>query len=213
MGRPYRGHMTESSPQARRGDERGLDRVIAFGDAVVAIAITLVVLPLVEVAMDAPSAADFLREGWHELGSAAISFVVIAVFWRVHHWMFAAATGYSSRVLVLEMVWLGTMVLIPVTTVLDVGSGGQDRLALGLYVGTLLVGSVALRVESIVLHREGFVQGETAGPLALWLGAALMALVLVLVLLLPAVGAWWLLLLVLEVPVLRLVARRGAGTD
>jgi uncharacterized membrane protein len=193
---------------ARSGDQRGLDRVLAFGDAVVAIAITLVVLPLVDTAMDAASPHAYLADGWSEIGSAAISFVVIAAFWRAHHWLFVPATGYSSAVLANEVVWLAAIVVLPVVTVLDVAAGDADRLGLGLYIGTLLVASLALRVESVVLRRGGFLEGvPRESALGRWIGAGLMALALGLALLDPRPGALWLLLLLLERPLLRLAHR------
>lgn len=194
----------------RQGDQRGLDRMLAFADAVVAIAITLVVLPLVDTAMGATSTEAFLTEHRSEIGSAAISFVVIAAFWRAHHWLFAPATGYSSSVLSLEIVWLASIVAIPVATVLDVAAGDSDRLTLGIYIGTLLVSSLALRAESAALRRGGFLEGTPReSVLERWLGSGLMFVALVLAVLFPQPGALWLLLLLLEQPLRRGVRRRG----
>jgi uncharacterized membrane protein len=196
-----------------RGEAHGLDRVIAFGDAVVAIAITLVVLPVVDRALDSASARDFFTESWTTLAPAGISFLVIAVFWRVHHWLFLPATGYSSTVLQLETLWLASIVALPVATVLDFTSGGGDRLALGVYIGIMLVSSLTLRVERDVLRRQGFLDPDPAETaLDRWVGAGLLAVALVLAVLYPGVGAAWLLLLFLEQPI-RTVAgrRRGRG--
>lgn len=192
-----------------RGDARGLDRVLAFADAVVAIAITLVVLPVVDRALDAASARDFFTDSWTTLAPAAISFVVIALFWRVHHWLFLPATGYSGTVLQLEMLWLASIVALPVATVLDFTSGGGDRLALGIYVGLMLVGSLTLRLERDTLRRQGFLAADpTETALDRWIGAGLLALVLVLAVVFPGVGAAWLLLLFLERPVRAAAGRR-----
>lgn len=195
------------SAQAR-GEARGLDRVLAFADAVVAIAITLVVLPVVDRALDAGSAREFFADTWTTLAPAAISFVVIALFWRVHHWLFLPATGYSATVLQLEMLWLASIVALPVATVLDFTSGGGDRLALGVYIGIMLLSSLALRAERAVLVRQGFLDDDpTETSLDRWIGAGLLAVALVLAVLFPGGGAAWLLLLLLEGPV-RGAARR-----
>jgi uncharacterized membrane protein len=192
-----------------RGEAHGLDRVIAFGDAVVAIAITLVVLPVVDRALDARSALDFFAESWTTLAPAAVSFLLIAVFWRVHHWLFLPATGYSGTVLQLETLWLASIVALPVATVLDFTSGGGDRLALGIYIGIMLVSSLTLRAESTVLRRQGFLADDpTESVLDRWAGAGLLALALVLAVLFPGVGTAWLLVLLLEAPVRALAARR-----
>jgi uncharacterized membrane protein len=196
-----------------RAEARGLDRVLAFGDAVVAIALTLVALPLVDRALEAASTQDFFATNRHMLAPAAISFLVIAAFWRVHHRLFLPATGYSSAVLQLETLWLATIVALPVATVLDLGSGGDDRLSLAVYIGTMLVSSLALRAESTVLRRQGFLDDAPLEPaLGRWLTIGLLASALVLAMLVPGGGAAWLLLLLLEGPIRAAAARRAGPT-
>ncbi|OLT55308.1 TMEM175 family protein [Cellulosimicrobium sp. CUA-896] len=191
------------------GEAHGLDRVLAFGDAVVAIAITLVVLPVVDRALDAGSAREFFAESWGTLAPAGISFVVIALFWRVHHWLFLPATGYSGTVLQLEMLWLASIVALPVATVLDFTSGGGDRLALGVYIGLMLVSSLTLRAERAVLVHQGFLDDDpTETVVDRWVGAVLLAVALVLAVLFPDQGAAWLLVLLLERPIRAVGGRR-----
>ena len=68
--------------------DRNFDRLLTFVDAIVAIAITLLVLPLVELApevRDGGSVADLLREHADELGAFVLSFYVIARIWLSQH--------------------------------------------------------------------------------------------------------------------------------
>ena len=73
----------EGRPTGRRRPgpttERGLDRVVNFSDAVVAIAITLIILPLVDLAQehDDGSVVAFFGHNWTGLAAAALSFVVV----------------------------------------------------------------------------------------------------------------------------------------
>src|SRR5689334_18648081 len=64
----------------------GLGRVLTLTDAVVAIAMTLLVLPLVEVAgqVGTNSIGAYLANHGNLFLSFAISFVVIYVFWAAH---------------------------------------------------------------------------------------------------------------------------------
>lgn len=186
--------------------EVSLDRLVAFSDAVVAIAITLIALPLVDHAMEAPSAIAFLTEDAEELVAAGLSFLVVAMLWRAHHMVFAGAQGHSKGVFQLEVLWLATIVAIPVTTVLNVAEASNDRLALGLYVGSMALASIIVRFQAVLLEREGFTPRSTETWTERWLGAFLFVLALVLVLTFPDIGAWWLLVLALE-PVLRMLLR------
>ena len=99
--------------------ERGLERLISFSDGVVAIAITLLVLPLTELEPDpGQSSWDFLRSHTGELLAFAISFLVIARFWFTHHAMINALTRIDTPLLLINTGWLASLVLLPFPTAL-----------------------------------------------------------------------------------------------
>jgi uncharacterized membrane protein len=74
-------------PESRVARERDLDRFLTFVDAVVAIAITLLVLPLAEVATEVGdgSVGDLLRDKDDKLLALVLSFLVIAQLWMSQH--------------------------------------------------------------------------------------------------------------------------------
>lgn len=187
--------------------KKSLERLMAFSDAVVAIAITLIVLPLVDHAMDADGAANFFQENLVGLASAALSSVIIALFWRGHHYLFADATGYTPGVLRLEFVWLAAIVFLPVATALEFGDQEGSGLTAASYAAALLVASVAARAQRALLERAGLHPVTPRSFVDRWLGSILIALALVMMLVVPAGGAGWLFLLVLE-PVLRRIFGR-----
>ena len=64
---------------------RESERIIAFTDAVVAVAITLLILPLMEFATgEADSGKEFFRRRGSLLGSFITSFWIIALMWNGH---------------------------------------------------------------------------------------------------------------------------------
>lgn len=208
-------------PKAEAGsaDGHGLERLIFFSDAVVAIAITLVVLPLVDSAraLDGRPVLAFLRDNSTGLIAAGISFAVIGGFWRDHHRLFTKATGYTPNVLRTNMFWLGGIMAVPVVTVLVVSSSGSDRLALGLYLGVVLLVRILLMAEEILLAGAGTLGSERVEPLMMLhhaIPAGLILIALLVTMLVPGWGIWPVLLLALERPV-RLVLSRfqeaGAG--
>ncbi len=97
---------------------RGLERLVAFSDAVVAIAITLVVLPLVDTARDgaSDSVLGFLRENAAPLGAAALSFVVIASLWQAHHSVWGRFTTATRGMMRVNFAWLAAIVFLPLPT-------------------------------------------------------------------------------------------------
>jgi len=78
--------------------ERGLDRLVTFLDAVVAIAITLLVLPLVEVLAELrpeDALADVIRADAGQFWAFLLSFAVIARLWLVHHRLVEQVAAYD----------------------------------------------------------------------------------------------------------------------
>jgi uncharacterized membrane protein len=190
-----------------------LERVIFFSDAVVAIAITLVALPLVDQARElgGRSAGGFVQDNATGLIAAGISFLVIAAFWRDHHRLFARATGYTRAVIQANFGWLLGVTALPVVTVVDVGSSQDDRGALALYLGTIVYLMIMVRIEEVLLAARGLLGDERLSPrflVRLALPVVLALIALVITQLRPSWNLWPLLLLLLARPLWSLVDRR-----
>lgn len=106
-----------------------------FSDAVVAIAVTLIILPLVDAARELGdrSVPDFLRENGLSLLAAAVSFFAISLFWLAHHRTFATVERCPPSLLRVNLCWLAGIAVMPVATILNVNTGGVDRVALTVY--------------------------------------------------------------------------------
>ena len=194
--------MTEQTVEtstARPRTERGLERLIFFSDAVVAIAITLIVLPLVDSAREVAneSTAKFLSDNSYALLAAAISFAVISAFWREHHSLFERATGYTPLLLRVNMFWLVGIVALPVASVLDVYSH-RDPLAAGAYLIAVIFTMTMDRLEELILYRARLLSDgdRITGPQLLlrWSMVVAAGIALIVALTQPGVGLWSLLL-------------------
>jgi len=202
--------------------ERGFIRIVNFSDATVAIAMTLLVLPLVDLGGEAEPGASV----WHLLadhGSAIFGFVlgflVTWTMWVNHHRLMENFADYDSVVLNLHLVWLLTIVSIPFTTQLITSADLAEHGATSVYVGVLLVSSVALHLLGLRgRHRPELLQDQPevarwrAAPLT-WNTPAVLAVILVIVTVFPSVGAWPLLLLFVDGLVESRLARRRHGAD
>jgi uncharacterized membrane protein len=128
------------------------ERFKAFADAVVAIAMTLLILPLLESVSDAGrqglDTAEFLRENGGQLFSFALSFLLIAKFWLEHHRQYTEVSAITPSLLWINIGWMATIVWLPVPTAM-LGQMKGDSLQAILYIGTLIltqVGSIAARI-------------------------------------------------------------------
>jgi uncharacterized membrane protein len=121
---------------------RDPDRLVLFTDAVVAIAVTLLILPLVELVPEAresnPAPLDIITEHKSEISSFLLSFVVITSFWYGHHRLFDHVRSYTSAIMRLNSLWLLTIVFLPFPTQI-VGAYDSSRFTAGLYTGTILL--------------------------------------------------------------------------
>jgi uncharacterized membrane protein len=198
--------------------DRGFDRFITFLDAVVAIAITLLVLPLVELLAGAHLPRDvatvFSLNG-DRFFSFLLSFAVIARLWMAHHRLVEQVGAYDGAFIVLNFGWLLTIVFLPFATQLTAQFATSDRLAVAVYVGTITVSSVFLAALGVLvwrrpaLLRKGVAQRDVV-PWALLANAGTFVLALVLGTALPRVNYFGLLLVFLTGPVERVLARRAA---
>jgi uncharacterized membrane protein len=189
--------------------DRNFDRLLTFVDAIVAIAITLLVLPLVELApeiRDGGDVGDLLRDHSDELWAFALSFYVIARIWLSQHHAVAPLLAGNSRITVLLIAWTFTIVVLPFPTSLVASAGGQAPTKV-LYVGTMAVSILiiaALRAE-VFRHSELTDGSPYAGPLGGVVTAGLLLLALVVMLAVPATSYFPILVLAVEGPVLRAI--------
>jgi uncharacterized membrane protein len=121
--------------------EASADRLIVLSDGVVAIAITLLILPLTEIEpAEGSNLADVVVQNQGALFAFALSFAVIANYWTVHDNLFRPLRRHNSRLVLLNMLWLAAIVFLPFPTSLieDGLNGGFGT----LYISALLVVSV-----------------------------------------------------------------------
>jgi uncharacterized membrane protein len=130
-------------------------RIVAFSDGVFAIAITLLVLNL--------EIAKGLTEGqidnalWaqrEDFLAYAISFAVIGRFWLVHHRFFGEVEAFDGRLIGLNLVYLGFIVLIPFSSEL-LGEYGGKSTALIFYSVNLAVVVLVGQLMSYDARRRG----------------------------------------------------------
>ena len=97
-----------------------LERMIFFSDAVFAIAITLMVLEIkIPDFHENVSDKALLQALGHLIPKFlgfVISFMLIGLYWTVHHRMFGFVTNYNRRLLWLNLFFLFFIVLMPFST-------------------------------------------------------------------------------------------------
>jgi uncharacterized membrane protein len=148
--------------------ERGLDRFVTFLDAVVAIAITLLILPLTEILQGVEpgrSLGSVLSGEGGQFFAFFLSFAVIARFWLVHHRLVEAVGTYDLPFLLLNLLWILTIVLLPFATQV-VGSFPPEPLAVLLYIGTITVSSAALTAITFLVWRRPALRRNADEPAA-----------------------------------------------
>ena len=193
-----------SEQRRERRTERGLDRLVAFSDGVVAIAIPLLVLPLLDVADDV-SSSDVWSDAWPRMQGFAITFAVVASFWVVHHRLFELIDGYNGRLVWANMLWLATIAFLPFSSEV-VGTGDLDDMTVrALYIGSLVACSVALAVIDVAILRSPDTWPDGERPdidvTAVVVRLGVMAAAFVIGTFVAPIGLWALLLLFLARPI------------
>jgi uncharacterized membrane protein len=195
---------------------RGLDRLITFLDAVVAIAITLLVLPLVELVAGKGRETDLsavISGHGRQFEAFLLSFAVIARLWWAHHRLGEQVGAYDGAFVLINLVWLLTVVFLAFATQV-VAASPVGPLAVALYIGTIAASSACLLLLTVLLRRRPGLRLEDVKTQDINLTAVLsittlLVLALVLGAAVPAVNYWALLLLFLSGPIERLIRQRA----
>jgi uncharacterized membrane protein len=106
-------------PVSEPARDIGLERMIFFGDAVMAIAITLLALDLRLPAIPGQAVKELprlLSELRPQFLAFAISFFVIGMFWGAHHRMFLHIKHYDRPLLWINLLFLFLVTAMPFPT-------------------------------------------------------------------------------------------------
>jgi len=141
-----------------------LERLVFFSDAIVAIAITLLALDLKieRVSGGHLTFSDILRS-WKVFVAFILSFLIIAVFWQVHHKLFSYIKKVDQRLMIYNLGWLLFLVSVPFTTTL-VSAHFFDVAAIFFYsLNILLISIFQNLIWDYVAERPEFLK-ETLTP-------------------------------------------------
>ena len=197
---------------------RDFERFLTFVDAVVAIAITLLVLPLVDVAgelgrsgQDA-SVLRLLEHHQAQVYAFFLSFAVIANLWFAQHHVLRSVVAHDPAVTRLMLGWLLMIVFLPFPTAL-VAEEGHQAVTKVLYIGTMTVSSVLMGLMSRRIRATRAIRDsdDVPDPVVSWVTALLFAAALAISLLVPATGYYPLLLLLLTDVLVRWSRRMRHG--
>jgi uncharacterized membrane protein len=192
--------------------------MVAFTDAAVAIALTLLVLPLVDIVPEAARsrepATELITHNLPAIGSFLLSFVVIARFWSAHHRLYGYDHRLTRALVQLNLLWVLTIAVLPFPTEM-IATFDTHAFVVPFYISVLLVCSACLATMAILMRRtavqdgndEGVPESFVVGSLA---SAMTMVVALVLALAVPSIGPWALFVLVAD-PVFEPVIRRLRG--
>ena len=144
--------------------------MVAFSDAIFAIAMTLLVLSIEVsgVPGGGGSARDMLEalaDALPEIISFAVSFYVIGRYWLAHHWFFSRLQRIDRRLLSQNLAYLGFVAFLPFPTSLI---GDYEGNPIAFVVFALSMAAVSFMEIIIAGHayRAGLVRGGV--PDAVW---------------------------------------------
>jgi uncharacterized membrane protein len=136
---------------------RAVDRLVNFTDAVVAVAITVLVLPLVDIDAPGPDETVWAVVGDHagQIFAFLFTFYVVAIMWQTHNRVLNGIRDYDAAIFWLNTTWLVAIVLLPWLSSMygEAQSSSEERGASGvglLYWGTLA--AISLLGSAIARH-------------------------------------------------------------
>ncbi len=97
-----------------------VERIAFFSDAVIAIALTLLIIEIKAPKIETGSAfSDQIAQLTHlvpEFISFIISFIIILLQWKKHHHLFGSIINYDEKLITLNSIFLFAIAIVPFST-------------------------------------------------------------------------------------------------
>ena len=140
----------------------GFERLVFFSDAVFAIVITLLVLPLtaeIELPEGGRGLAGAVFERWPTVLTFVVSFLVIGQFWTAHHRTFGLIERQDQTLLWLNLVGLLTVAFLPFpAAILGARNETGDAFPVAFFAASMTLTSCALTTTWLYAARSGLVR-------------------------------------------------------
>lgn len=150
-----------------------IERIIFFTDAIFAIAITLLIIELkVPIVVSGSTDAEF----WHamlellpQIIGFLISFLLIGLYWYVHHRLFQYLTDYTPKLIWLNLFFLLSIVIMPFSTAVfseySVKEYAQLHAPFAVYVANIsFTGIMNFVLLSYILNPVNKIADSTLSP-------------------------------------------------
>ncbi|WP_328582402.1 TMEM175 family protein [Streptomyces sp. NBC_00370] len=177
----------------------GLDveRLRAFGDAVFAIAITLLALDMkVPEGLSADEVGDAINDALGSVGGFLLSFLVIGILWISYHGLLGMAAELDRTLLYLDMALLAVVAGLPFPTKL-LSDYGSTAVATSVYAASIGLASLLLGAMALRLLRPGMRKPDVSRrkiELSVWQSVVIVSVFLTSVpiaLLSPSAAKYW----------------------
>jgi uncharacterized membrane protein len=141
-----------------------MERLVFFSDAVFAIVITLLVLPLtaeIELPADTQDLRHEVVQQSPKVVSFVVGFLVIGQFWIAHHNMFSLVRRFDPGLRWLNLVVLLTVSFMPFpTAVLGARLEDTDKFPVVFYAASMTVSSIAMTLTWLYAVRRHLVDPD-----------------------------------------------------
>ena len=190
--------------------DRGTERLIFFTDAVVAIAITLLILPLVDevpafAAEKGATLLGFLQTHGDQFFAFGLSFVIIARLWLSNHGILLNTARVTHPLIWFDLAWVFTIVVLPLPTQFTAAFSSSE-LQVAIYTGTCFASTLLLTAMAWYLYRHPELERSKTriSALQLWgiaSSAGTFVIAFAILLIYPPVGFYCLFALLLSTPI------------
>lgn len=118
---------------------RSVDRLVNFSDAVVAVAITVLVLPLIDIPgpQGDQNVWDVISRNGAQFWTFLFTFYVVAIMWATHNRIMRTLAALDGSLMWLNTTWLAAIVLLPWASAMY-GEADAGRTSVGLVYWFLL---------------------------------------------------------------------------
>jgi len=148
-------------------------RIEALSDGVFAVAMTLLVLDIKLPAMPNEISSNEFAHAifalWPHFGVFALSFVILARAWEVHHYVFDFLVRYDHTLVYLNMLYLMAVALLPFSTAL-VGTHSKLEIAAAIYAANFLaLSGITFLIWNYATRDRRLIHDDVQPELIAWL--------------------------------------------